>query len=39
MKGYTNIKADDWGVKLEYGSLITFVRREGINLVKEYISY
>jgi hypothetical protein len=29
---------NDWGVKLEYDSLNTFFKNEGINLVKEYIS-
>lgn len=29
---------NDWGVKPEYDSLNTFFKKEGINLVEEYIS-
>jgi hypothetical protein len=29
---------NDWGVKIEYDSLNTFFRKEGIKLVEEYIS-
>jgi len=29
---------NDWGVNLEYDSLNTFFKKEGINLVEEYIS-